>query len=348
MSGQPDRQGVAGILIAGPWVAWWPWQEGCGETELDDGVAGGRLMLLVQQAINGVMLGAVYVTMAVAFTLTIGVLNFLNFTIPALFMVAGMIGWSLVTNGLPFGLVGHLHWAPALLIGIGCAVVLSVVIEQLSYRFLKARHGDATEHAIPLVSSLGFLLIIENLVRVRFGTDMRAFASPFQGISWNLGGILISIPQLASLVLSLLTVFGLSALLRGSKVGRAIRAIAENPEAAAVVGVDVRKIVPVVFAATGLLCGLAAAIYALNYGEVAPSMGDDIGTKAIAGMVLGGLGSIWGAIAGGLLVGLTEAFSIQLFGSDAIQASVWGLLLLVMILRPQGLFGHSAIGKGKF
>ncbi len=85
-------------------------------------------MLLVQQAINGVMLGAVYVTMAVAFTLTIGVLNFLNFTIPALFMVAGMVGWSLATNGLPFGLAGKLHWAPALLIGIACEGVLSVVL----------------------------------------------------------------------------------------------------------------------------------------------------------------------------------------------------------------------------
>ncbi len=304
-------------------------------------------MLLLQQAINGVMLGAVYVTMAVAFTLTIGVLNFLNFTIPALFMVSGMIGWSAARNGLPFGLSGPMHWAPALLIGMISAALMSMLIERLSYRYLKARHGDATEHAIPLVSSLGFLLIIENLVRVRFGTDMRGFASPFQGLSFSVGGILVSIPQLASLALSLVTVLLLSWLLRASKVGRAIRAIAENPDAAAIVGVDVRRIVPVVFAATGLLCGLAASIYALNYGEVSPAMGDDIGTKAIAGMVLGGLGSIWGAIAGGLLVGLTEAFSIQVFGSDAIQASVWGLLLIVMILRPQGLFGHNAIGKGK-
>ena len=179
-------------------------------------------MLLLQQAINGIMLGAVYVTMAVAFTLTIGVLNFLNFTIPALFMVAGMIGWSAATNGLPFGISGKMHWAPALLIGIISAALLSMLIERLSYRYLKARHGDATEHAIPLVSSLGFLLIIENLVRVRFGTDMRGFDSPFQGASFSLGGILVSIPQLASLALSLVTVFALSWLLRSSKVGRAI------------------------------------------------------------------------------------------------------------------------------
>jgi branched-chain amino acid transport system permease protein len=303
-------------------------------------------MLVLQQAVNGIMLGAVYVTMAVGFTLTIGVLNFLNFTIPALFMVSGMVGWSLATQGLPFGL-GRLHWSLALLVGAAVAALVSLLVERFSWRYLRTRHGDATEHAIPLVSSLGFLLIIENLVRLGYGTDMRAFASPFRGASLHLGRLLVSLPQLASLVLSLLVVLVLSWLLRATKIGRAIRAIAENPDAATIVGVDARRIVPVVFVATGLLCGLAAAIYALNYGEVSPSMGDDIGTKAIAGMVLGGLGSIWGAIVGGLVVGLTEAFSIQVFGSDAIQVSVWGLLLLVMLLRPQGLFGHHAIGKGK-
>ena len=305
------------------------------------------MLLLIQQAINGVMVGAVYVTMAVAFTLTIGVLNFLNFTIPALFMVTGMVAWSLAHNGLPFNLGGPLPWEAALAIGIVAAALLSLLIERFSYRYLKARHGDATEHAIPIVSSLGFLLIIENLVRIQFGTDTHSFTTPLRGASLSLGGLLISLPQVASLLLSIALVWVLSLLLQRSKIGRAIRAIAENPDAAMVVGIDVRRIVPVVFCATGLLCGIAAAIYAVNYGEVAPSMGDDIGTKAIAGMVLGGLGSIWGAIAGGLLVGLTEAFSIQLFGSDAIQVSVWGLLLLVLLIRPQGLFGHHRIGKGK-
>jgi branched-chain amino acid transport system permease protein len=298
------------------------------------------LLVLLQQAVNGVMLGAVYVTMAVGFTLTIGVLNFLNFTIPALFMVTGMVGWALTAQL-------HLHWAVALALGIVAAALVSLVVERFSWRYLRMRHGDATEHAIPLVSSLGFLLIIENLVRIQFGTDMQAFASPIRGLSFHIGPLLVAVPQLVSLALSLLVVLALTWLLRATKVGRAIRAIAENPDAATIVGIEANRIVPVVFIATGLLCGLAASIYALNYGAVSPSMGDDIGSKAIAGMVLGGLGSIWGAIAGGLVVGLTEAFSIQLLGSDAIQVSVWGLLLVVMLLRPQGLFGHHAIGKGK-
>jgi branched-chain amino acid transport system permease protein len=305
------------------------------------------MLLLIQQAVNGVMVGAVYVTMAVAFTLTIGVLNFLNFTIPALFMVTGMVAWSLLHNGLPFGLSGPVNWMVALAVGILCAMLIALLVERFSYRYLKARFGDATEHAIPIVSSLGFLLIIENLVRIQFGTDTHGFETPLRGLSFSVAGLLISLPQVVSLMMSLLLVFALTWLLRASKVGRAIRAIAENPDAAMVVGVDVRRIVPVVFLASGLLCGVAAAIYAANYGQVSPAMGDDIGSKAIAGMVLGGLGSIWGAIAGGLMVGLIEAFSIQVFGSDAIQVSVWGLLLLVLLIRPQGLFGHHRIGKGK-
>jgi branched-chain amino acid transport system permease protein len=98
---------------------------------------------------------------------------------------------------------------------------------------------------------------------------------------------------------------------------------------------------------TGLLCGLAGALFAINYGEVSPQMGEDIGTKAIAGMVVGGLGSVWGAVLGGLIVGLTEVMTIHFFGADTVQVAVWGLLLLTLFIRPQGLFGHNAIGKGK-
>lgn len=304
-------------------------------------------MLFLQQVSNGIMLGSVYVTVAVAFTLTIGVLNFLNFTIPTLFMLAGMLAWALSTWGVPFVHAGPMPWQAALLFAIAVTVVASLLVERFTFRFLKTKYGDATEHAIPLVSSLGFLLIIENLIRIGYGTDSQRFPGPQADLSVNIGGIFLRVPQLVSLIIVLGIVAGLNWILRHSRVGRGLRAIAENPDAANILGVQANKLVPIVFMLTGLLCGLAGVLFAINYGEVSPQMGDDIGSKAIAGMVLGGLGSIWGAVIGGLIIGLTEMLTIHFFGADTVQVAVWGLLLLTLFLRPQGLFGHHAIGKGK-
>tara|TARA_X000000368_G_scaffold153059_2_gene120672 strand:+ start:45 stop:971 length:927 start_codon:yes stop_codon:yes gene_type:complete len=303
---------------------------------------------LLQQIINGLMLGSIYISVAVAFTLTIGILNFLNFTIPALYMLAGMVGWSLSHYGLPFGLSGPINWAFSLTIGVVCAICASLLVERFTYRYFKMKHGDATEHAIPLVSSLGFLLIFEYLILVAHGSDTRGFSTPFSNLDWRISGFIISIPQLVSLLLSIVIVAGLSMLLKKTKVGRALRAIAENPDAATLMGIEVNRIVPIVFILTGFLCGISAAIFAINYHEVSPYMGDHVGTKAIAAMVIGGLGSVWGAIAGGLIVGLSETLSIYFFGASSAQITVWGLLLILLIFKPTGLFGHNAIGKGKF
>ena len=142
-------------------------------------------------------------------------------------------------------------------------------------------------------------------------------------------------------------VLGLVWMMRSSRIGRMLRAIAENPDAAGILGIETRRVVPVVFMLTGMLCGLAGALFAVNYGEVSPQMGEDIGAKAIAGMVVGGLGSLWGAVAGGVIIGLIEMMTIHWAGADTVQATVWGALLITLLLRPQGLFGHNAIGKGK-
>jgi branched-chain amino acid transport system permease protein len=304
---------------------------------------GGRV--IAQQIVSGLMLGSIYLTVAVAFTLTIGVLNFLNFTIPTLFMLTGMVAWGLNARGV-LAFAGGWSWAVALLCGIVVAVLASLIVERFTFRYLKTRHGDATEHAIPLVSSLGFLLIFEHLVLIALGSEAQRFPVPFKA-DLHLFGLVIGLPQLASLGLALAIVAALTIILKRTRMGRALRTIAESPDTASLLGVEVSRIVPVVFVLTGLLSGLAAALFTVNYGDVSPFMGEHIGTKAIAAMVLGGLGSVWGAVAGGLLVGLAETLSIHFLGGDSVQMVVWGLLLVVIVLRPQGLFGASSIGKGK-
>lgn len=313
-------------------------------------------MLVLQQIVNGLMLGGVYVMVAVAFTLIIGMLNFLNFTIPALFMISAIFMWATVSGG--FGpefqtwldsVVGRdYQWIVGAILAIAVAMLASLVIERFTYRYMKARYGDATEHALPLVSSLGFLIIFEHLVIMKWGTDPLVFASPFKETTFNLGSLLVGLPQLVSLGLSLLLVFLLRLTLKRTNMGRAVRAIAEKPDTAPLMGIEVNRIVPVVFLMTGFLCAVSGILFTINYKTVSPYVGDQVAVVAIAGMVLGGLGNIWGAIAGGMLVGMIEVLSIHFFGADIVKVPIWGLMLLILIVKPTGLFGAAASGKGNF
>ena len=314
------------------------------------------MLLILQQIVNGIMLGGVYVMIAVAFTLIIGMLNFLNFTIPAIFMVSAMFMWAATSGGFGLGFHNWLnanigldyHWIVGALFAIAAALIASLIVERFTYRYMKARYGDATEHALPLVSSLGFLILFEHLVIMKWGTDPLTFVSPFRDASMKVGPLLIGVPQLISLGLSLLMVFLLSQVLRRTRMGRALRSIAEKPDTAPLMGVEVNRIVPVVFLMAGFLCAVAGILFTINYKTINPYVGDDVAVIAIAGMVLGGLGNIWGAIAGGMFVGMLEVLSIHFFGADIVKVPIWGLLLVILVIRPTGLFGASAIGKGKF
>ncbi len=314
------------------------------------------MLLILQQFVNGIMLGGVYVMIAVAFTLIVGMLNFLNFTIPAIFMLSAMFMWAATSGGFGPGFHNWLnanigldyHWIVGAVFAIAAALIASLIVERFTYRYMKARFGDATEHALPLVSSLGFLIIFEHLVIMKWGTDPLVFVSPFKDASISLGPILVGVPQLISLGLSLLLVFLLSQMLKRTRMGRALRSIAERPDTAPLMGVEVNRIVPVVFLVTGFLCAVAGILFTINYKTINPYVGDQVAIVAIAGMVLGGLGNIWGAIAGGMLVGMLEVMSIHFFGADIVKVPIWGLLLVILVIRPTGLFGTSAIGKGKF
>lgn len=312
-------------------------------------------MLVLQQLINGLMLGGVYVMVAVAFTLIIGMLNFLNFTIPALFMFSAVMMWATMTGHLPFGNEA-IHaifgdggkWIAGIVVALVVTALISLVIERFTYRYMKAKYGDATEHALPLVSSLGFLIIFEHIVISTWGSDPLAIESPFGNATFTIGEILFSVPQLLSLGISLAVVFLLSYMIGATRLGRALRSIAERPDTATLMGVDVGRIVPVVYVITGSLCAISGILFTLNYGSIDAYVGDTVATVAIAGMVLGGLGSVWGAIVGGLFVGILEVFSIHIVGADFAKVPIWGLLLLILVFKPTGLFGHTAIGKGKF
>ena len=297
-------------------------------------------MLIIQQLLNGMALSGVYALVAVSFTLSIGVLNFLNFTIPAMFMLAGMVTWAVLRAG--YG------WAAAIACALCVAVVAELLVERFTYRYLKAKHGDATEHALPLVSSLGFLIVFQNLALIAWGSDPQTLHAPFVDPNWRVADLIVALPQLLILVVAIICVGAIKATLDLTSLGRAFRCIAENPGAATLVGIEVQRVVPLVFAAAGLVSGLAGVLFAVSYLQVSALTGGALGNKAIAAMVIGGIGNVWGAIAGGVLIGMIEVLSINFFRAEAVNAIVWGTLLLVLFVRPTGLFGKAAIGRGKF
>jgi branched-chain amino acid transport system permease protein len=283
--------------------------------------------MIAQQVINGVMLGAIYVLVGVSFTLAVGILNFLNFSIPGLFMVGGMVTWVLMKNGW--------HWSLAMGGALLAAAAIAMLVERLSYR----RSRDS-EVEVPLVSSLGFLVVMESLALATAGSDQQAFPALIADFNIRVGGLVIGAAQMISLAVAMLLIAGLSIVLQRTNLGRQIRSVAENRETAGLLGIDVDRLIPQVFVFSAFFTALSGILFSINYLQVSPFMGEGVGFKGIAAMIVGGMGSVWGAVVGGLLIGLTEVLSIRFLGADMVNIAVYGLLLALLILRPQGLFGR--------
>lgn len=284
--------------------------------------------MLEQQLVNGLMLGSVYALVAVAFTFAIGVLNFLNFSIPGLFMVGGMSTWFALRAGVP--------WPLAALLAVALGGLLSLVVERFTWR-LMSRSG----HFVPLVTSMAFLILFENLALIVWGSDVQRLSLPFQSVSFRIGATVVAVPQLVGLACAVLAVACLDLLLKKTRIGRGLRTIAEDPETATLLGVAVERVVPLIFMVGGLFTALSGFLFALNYQQASPFMGEEVALKGISAMVVGGMGNIWGAILGGLLIGVVETFSIHWFGARAVDIWVYGLLLAILFVRPTGLLGGA-------
>jgi branched-chain amino acid transport system permease protein len=284
--------------------------------------------MLEQQLVNGAMLGSVYALVAVAFTLAIGVLNFLNFSIPGLFMIAGMLGWFALKSGVA--------WPVAALLAVASGGLLSIIIERFTYRLM-----SRSQHFVPLVTSMAFLILAENLVLIIWGSDLQRVPLPFESVTLRLGTTVVALPQLIGLACAVAAVACLHVVLKRTRVGRGLRTIAEDAEVAAMLGVPVRSIVVVVFIVGGLFTALSGFLFTINYQQVSPFMGEEVALKGISAMVVGGMGNIWGAILGGLLIGVVETFSIHWFGARAVDIAVYGLLLAILFVRPSGILGGA-------
>src|SRR6185503_11514647 len=185
------------------------------------------------------MLGSIYTMVGVALTLSIGVLRFLNFSIPGLFMLGGMATWWFIRLGIP--------WPLAALAALALAAIASIVVERFTWRWMRG-----AEEFVPLVSSMAFLILFENLAVSYWGSELQSVPRLFGSADWQIGGLVISIPQLLGLASSVVLIWGLSLLLSRTRIGRGLRTIAEDSNTALLLGVDINRIVPLVFVISGL------------------------------------------------------------------------------------------------
>jgi branched-chain amino acid transport system permease protein len=288
----------------------------------------------MQQLLNGVFIGSIYALFAIGFTLVFGILDRLNLAHPSVFAVSAFIGIELVEQG------GLSVWV-ALPIVLVVGAVLGLVIERVAFRPLKNR-PDA--HFAGLISSIALAGMFIALLQWRYGPDTRRFpAGSFPETPIQFLGVAVTVLQVAILVISVVLMVALSWLVARSRLGRAMRAIAENPTAARVLGVNVDRVTALTFAISSALGAVAGALFAMNVNSAQLTMGSAIELKGLAVIIVGGMGSLPGALVGGLALGLAEVFAVQYIGSSWRDLVAFGLLFVILLVRPQGLFGSRKV-----
>jgi branched-chain amino acid transport system permease protein len=287
-----------------------------------------------QQVINGLFLGSIYALFALGYTLVFGVLDILNLAHAAVFMVATFVAVALVGHGL--------HILMALPAAVLFAGLVGLVLERVAFRPLRARTDS---NISGLISSLAAATIIEavaleiwgpNITRFPFGTLPDGPANQLQ----LLGGT-VSKLQLTIIAVAVLLVLVLTWLVKGTRLGREVRAVAESPRAARVLGVDVDRAIAAAFFISSALGGAAGVLYGLAFNSISPDMGRGVELKGLAVIILGGMGSMPGAVLAGFALGIIEVFVVANLGASWRDAISFAGLFLFLVLRPRGLMGAA-------
>jgi branched-chain amino acid transport system permease protein len=324
-----------------------------------------NVALLIQELVVGLTTGAIYALIALGYTMVYGIIELINFAHGDIFMIGTLICISIfgifgITNSsIPptgFALVGVL--LVSLLGAMLLCAVLGVVIERVAYRPLR----NAPRLA-PLISAIGVSLILEDVGKLWKGITLVPFPQIFPQNNYNLGplswGITISSVDILVLVVGLVLMVALQWMVNSTRVGRAMRAVAQDREAAALMGVNVNRIIAVTFFIGAALAGAAALIWGLKYGTTNFTLGFQLGLFAFTAAVLGGIGNIVGAMLGGVLIGVVEALSSLIPDSTQTgvviglphggaawhEAIIFLILILILVFRPTGLLGQQTPEK---
>jgi len=303
---------------------------------------------LVQQIINGLVLGSMYALVALGYTMVYGIINLINFAHGEVLMVGALTSWSVIGFLKDVGLPGWVLLLIALAAAILVCTTLNFAIEKIAYRPLRSAPRLA-----PLITAMGMSLMLQTLAMIIWKPSTKPYPILLPSEPFFIGGAVINLTQILILVITAVTLAGLMYLVNHTKLGRAMRATAENPRVASLMGVRPDMVISATFIIGAALAALAGVMYAANYGSVQHTMGFLPGLKAFTAAVFGGIGNLAGAVVGGVLLGLIEALGAGYIG--ALTGGVLGsqyqdifaflVLILVLTVRPQGLLGERVADR---
>ena len=303
--------------------------------------------------LDGIILGFMYALIALGYTMVYGVLEFINFAHSEIFIAGAFVGVEILLGLQSRGLLEGLPWPFVLLLalmaGMAASGLLAVSVERVAYRPLRG-----APRLIPLISAIGVSFFLQDFIRLFESLWRNAFNLVYPSIdALNLrleltGTIDVSVKSLVVIVSALLMLWALHLIVNRTKVGTAIRAVAEDQAAASLMGIDVNRIISLTFLIGGAMGGAAGVLFGVQYGLINPYSGFIPGLKAFTAAVLGGIGNIPGAMVGGLVLGLLEAFAASYlslltggaFGAEYKDIFAFSMLILILIFRPKGLLGE--------
>ncbi|HEV3056076.1 MAG TPA: branched-chain amino acid ABC transporter permease [Solirubrobacteraceae bacterium] len=299
-----------------------------------------------QTVVNGVITGCLYALIALGYTMVYGVLKLLNFAHGDIYMVGAFLGYFVLhwfggpnALSIPVPLVIVLMLVVA---AAGCGA-LGVAIERFAYRPLR----DAPRIA-PLITALGVSFLLENTVLLLFGGFVRSystntFISQTNGI--HIDGARIDSVEIMIVVVSIAMMIGLKFIVDRTTLGKSMRAVASDREAAEMLGIDVNRTIAMTFFIGSAMAGVAGVMSGLEFNSISNTIGFLAGLKAFTAAVVGGIGSITGAMVGGIAIGMAEAFSSSYISTKYTDLIVFGILIIVMLVRPTGILGQKALQK---
>ena len=288
---------------------------------------------LVQQLINGVSLGSIYALIALGYTMVYGIIKLINFAHGDIYMVGAYIGFF-ATSML------HLPVLPALIISMIVTGLVGMLIERLAYRPL--RHAPKVS---VLITAIGVSLFLEYTTMFFVSPQPRTFPNVMESVTYHMGPFVVNSQQILILVITTILMLVLTYIVQKTKVGKAMRAVSFDTETAQLMGIDANRVISITFGIGSALAAAGGVLVGVYYNSIDPLMGIMPGLKAFIAAVLGGIGIIPGAMAGGVILGVIESLVSGFLSSTFRDAAAFAILILVLLFKPSGLFGKNTREK---